>query len=206
MSSLTENAITKPRAPDERRQRIAEAAARSISRRGIDGLRVERVASEVGVSVSLLYYHYGDRNGLIKAAFEYASEQAPSTALRVAGDQRPGYDVIVDALLSELDDDPDVREAAIVWGEVSARAAVDADLRPSVNSITREWAEAVAKVIERGIEDGSIREVEDTMMLAQRLVILVDGLCARWLSEALTTAEARILLMDALRNNLAPAG
>lgn len=206
MSSLIENAITKPRAPDERRQRIAEAAARSISHRGIDGLRVEQIAAEVGVSVSLLYYHYGDRNGLIKAAFEFASEQAPSTALRVAADERCGYDTLVDALLSELDDDPTVREAAIVWGEVNARAAVDPDLRPNVNSITREWALTVARVIERGIADGSIREVEDTMMLAQRLVILVDGLCARWLSEALTTAEARALLMSALRDSLAPRG
>lgn len=187
-----------------RRQQIAEVAARSIARQGIDGLRVEQVAAELGVSVALLYYHYGDRNGLVKAAFEYASEQAPSTALRVVGDERPGYDVLVDALLAELDEDPAVRDAAIVWGEVSARAAVDPDLRASVNAITHEWAETVAAVIERGVADGSIRAMKDPLMLAQRLVILVDGLVGRWLAEALTLDEAREVLRCALREDLPP--
>jgi AcrR family transcriptional regulator len=191
-------------ASDERRQAIVEAAARSIARHGIAGLRVQQVAAEAGVSVALLYYHYGDRNGLVKAAFEYASEQAPSTALRVAADSRSGYQALETALLAELDDDPVVRDAAIVWGEVSARAAVDPDFRPIVATITRAWAVTVAGVIERGMGDGSIRDVGDPGALAQRVITLVDGLCVRWLAGALTLDEARELLRSALRDNLLP--
>jgi AcrR family transcriptional regulator len=156
------------------------------------------------VSVALLYYHYGDRNGLVKAAFEYASEQAPSTALRVAADSSSGYQTLETALLSELDDSPVVRDAAIVWGEVSARAAVDPDFRPIVATITQAWAATVAEVIERGMGDGSIRDVGDPSALAQRVITLVDGLCVRWLAGALTLSEARELLRSALRDNLLP--
>lgn len=191
---------------DGRRQAIVEAAARSIARHGIAGLRVQQVAAEAGVSVALLYYHYGDRTGLVKAAFEYASERAPSTALRVAADSGSGYQALEAALLAELDDEPVVRDAAIVWGEVSARAAVDPDFRPIVATITRAWAATVADVIERGMEDGSIRAVAASSEMAQRVITLVDGLCARWLAGALTLAEARELLRSALRDNLLPRG
>lgn len=195
-----------PSPPDGRRQAIVEAAARSIARYGIAGLRVQQVAVEAGVSVALLYYHYGDRTGLVKAAFEYASEKAPSTALRVAADSRSGYQALEAALLAELDDEPAVRDAAIVWGEVSARAAVDSEFRPIVATITRAWAATVADVIERGMEDGSIRAVAGSSEMAQRVITLVDGLCARWLAGALTLAEARELLRSALRDNLLPRG
>lgn len=187
-----------------RRQAIVEAAARSIARDGIAGLRVQQIAAEAEVSVALIYYHYGDRNGLIKAAFEHASEQAPSTALRVAADSRRGYEVLEATMLAELDDDPAVRDAAIVWGEVSARAAVDPDLRPIVARITRDWAATVAGVIERGIADGSIRAVDEPGEIAQRVITLVDGLCVRWLAGALTLDEARRLLRGALRDVLHP--
>jgi AcrR family transcriptional regulator len=193
-----------PPPADARRQAIVEAASRSIARHGIAGLRVQQVAAEAGVSVALLYYHYGDRNGLVKAAFEYASEQAPSTALRVAADSGSGYQTLETALLSELDDSPVVRDAAIVWGEVSARAAVDPDFRPIVAAITQAWAATVAEVIERGMGDGSIRDVGDPSALAQRVITLVDGLCVRWLAGALTLSEARELLRSALRDNLLP--
>jgi AcrR family transcriptional regulator len=53
----------------ETRNKIRAAAARTIARRGIRGLRVEEVAAPAGVATSLLYYHFRSRSGLVNAAF-----------------------------------------------------------------------------------------------------------------------------------------
>lgn len=189
---------------DNRRSRILAAAAHAIAHHGIAGMRVEDVAADAGVSTPLLYYHFGNRTGLVNAAFEFASDQAPSTSLRIASDTRTGYQALEDALLAELDDDAAVREYAIVWGDVSAAAVFDADLRPAVGRVTSEWQGTVAGAIERGIADGSIRGDVDPDPVAELLIVLVDGFCVRWLSDSLELDRARDLLRLALEQ-LRPA-
>ena len=181
-----------------KRRRILAAAAQAIARSGIAGMRVEEVAADADVSTPLLYYHFGNRTGLVNAAFEFASEQAPSTSLRVASDTRSGYEAVEDALLAELDDDATVRDYAIVWGDVSAAAVFDAELRPAVRRVTRDWHATVAGALERGIADGSIRDDVDADAVAELLIVLVDGFCVRWLSDSLDLERARNLLRGAL--------
>lgn len=180
------------------RRRILAVAAKAIARDGISGLRVEEVAAAAGVSTPLLYYHFGSRPGLVNAAFEFASEQAPSTALRVASDSRSGYEALEDALLAELDDSAHVRDYAIVWGEVSAAAVFDEDLRPAVRRVSDGWRDTVAGAIERGIADGSIRDDIEPDAAAELLIVLVDGFCVRWLAGSLDLSRARDLLRFAL--------
>jgi AcrR family transcriptional regulator len=159
---------------------------------------VEEVAAAAGVSTPLLYYHFGSRFGLVNAAFEYASEQAPSTALRVASDNRTGYKALEDALLAELDDSAHVRDYAIVWGDVSCAAVFDDDLRPAVRRVTDAWRDTVAGALKRGISDGSIRGDIDPDDAAELLIVLVDGFCVRWLAGSMELARARELLQFAI--------
>jgi AcrR family transcriptional regulator len=182
----------------ETRARILAVAAKTIARGGIAALRVEEVAEAADVSPALLYYHFKSRSGLVNAAFEYASEKAPSTALRVASDGRSGYEALESALLAELDDRPSVRDYAIVWGEVSALAVFEDDLRPSVRRINHAWRATVAGAIERGIADGSIRSDIDSEEAAELLIVLVDGFSVRWLAGSLELTRARELMRRAL--------
>jgi AcrR family transcriptional regulator len=170
-----------------------------IARHGISGLRVEEVAAEAGVSTALLYYHFHSRAGLVEAAFEMASERAPSTALRVASDGRSGYEALEGALLAELDPKPSVRAYAIVWGEATTRAVFDDELRPRVRALTHAWGQTVAGAIARGIEDGSISADVVPEDAADVLIGLVDGFSARWLSGSLELERAQDLLRIAVR-------
>lgn len=169
-----------------------------IARNGISGLRVDEVAAAAEVSTPLLYYHFGSRSGLVNAAFEFASKNMPSAALRVPPDRGSGYEALESALLAELDDRPGVRDYAIVWSEVSAAAVFERDLRPSVRTSTQCWQANVAQTIERGIADGSIRGDVDPHEAAELLIVLVDGLCTRWLVGSLEPSRARELLRRAL--------
>jgi AcrR family transcriptional regulator len=180
------------------RERILAATSELIARHGINGLRFEEVADQASVSRALLYYHFGNRTGLVNAAFEYASEQAPSTILRTTSEGRSGFDSLVEGLLAELEEDPAVRDHAVVWGEVGAAAVFDEELRPGMRRVTRRWATTVQEAIERGIADGSIRNDLDPKAAAQLLVILVDGLGIWWLAGSLELEETRDLLRSAL--------
>jgi AcrR family transcriptional regulator len=187
-------------APLERREAILVAAARLIAKRGVRGLRVEEVASEAGVSPPLLYYHFASRSGLIRAALEHASDQAPSAALRHAPGEGggDGFSAVRTALLAELDDDRTVRENAVVWGEVSASAVFEPALREDVRRVSHEWCTTVAAGIRRGVEDGSITTETDPEEVSQILITLVDGLCTRWLAGAIERERARELLDGAI--------
>lgn len=192
--------------PAERGNRgaIVRATASAIAERGVRGLRIEEVAAAAGVSPALLYYHFENRAGLVRAALEYASEKAPSSSLRDPVDGGTGLAKLESALLAELADEEEVREAAVVWGEVSASAVFDDELREDVRRVTEEWRIYVADAIRAGVADGSIRADLDPDATADVLISLVDGLIARWLSGAIAHRRARGLLRDALRDALAP--
>jgi AcrR family transcriptional regulator len=165
-----------------------------IARHGIHGLRVEEVAEQAGVATSLLYYYFKDRSGLIREAFEYASEKAPSTALRLASDTRSGYEALEAALLAELDDDSEQRNYAIVWGEACTVAVFEPELRATAQRITRSWQATVAGGISRGVSDGSIRPDIDPETTADLLITLIEGLSVRWLAGTMELEAARELL------------
>ena len=188
--------------PRENREEIVEAAARMIARKGVRGMRVEEVAEAARVSPALLYYHFESRAGLVRAALEHASEQAPSTALRSSIGGTSGSAALVAALLAEHGDDEAVREAAIVWGEVSASAVFDPELRGAVRTVTEEWRAEVTNAIVTGIADGSIDAALDANTAADMLTTLVDGLCARWLSGAIERDDARRLLRETLKRSI----
>jgi AcrR family transcriptional regulator len=187
----------------ERREAILVAAARVIARSGVRGLRVEEVASEAGVSPPLLYYHFASRQGLIRAALERASDKAPSAALRAEPGGRTGYEAVEAALLAELDEERTVRDNAIVWGEVSATAVFEPELREDVKRVTDAWSATVADAVRRGMEDGSVRPGVDADRAAEVMITLVDGLCNRWLAGAMERERARELLVATLRETLA---
>lgn len=189
-----------------RREAILDAAARLIARRGVRGLRVEEVATEAGVSPPLLYYHFESRAGLVRATLEHAGERAPSIALRAPSPDVTGREALERALLAELDDEPSVRDSAVVWGEVTATAVFEEELRDDVRAAAESWRDMVGETIRRGMEDGSIAPDVDPAVAAEILITLVDGLCNRWLADALSRERAQALLEAAIERTLPRPG
>ena len=180
----------------DNREAILVAATSVIARSGVRGLRVEEVAGEAGVSPGLLYYHFDSRAGLIAATLERAAARAPSARITEADGSDPGLEVVRAALLAELDASAEVRDNAVVWGEISATAVFDSAVREGLVHAWANWRDAVAAGIEAGIGDGSVRPDVDPVRAADRLISLVDGLCTRWLSQTLDRSRALELLEE----------
>ncbi|MET8759884.1 helix-turn-helix domain-containing protein [Lentzea sp. NPDC004782] len=72
----------------ERRTQLLEAAVRVIAQDDVRGLRVEKLTAEAGVSTALIYYHFKDRAGILRAALEHVNDCARSYTEPSAGDPR----------------------------------------------------------------------------------------------------------------------
>lgn len=181
----------------DRKTAILDAAISTIARRGVRGLRVEEVAREAGVAVSLLYYHFKTRDGLIRAALDHANERAAAVAPPEAA---TGYAALERTLLAEFDDE--ARETSIVWGEVLASAVFEPAVRDQLSAAEAGWVALVADRIRSAQADGSARADREPEAVAERLTALVDGLSWRWLAGLYEQERAVALLRDGLASEL----
>jgi AcrR family transcriptional regulator len=184
------------------RTALLDAACRSIARKGLRGLRVEEVAGDAGVAPSLIYYHFGDRATLLRSALEHVGEKAATYT--EADHDASGREALLESLVAEIQDDPEIRENSAAWGEFRDLAVFDHSLRPSVTRSTRRWIDDVARLILRGQEDGSIPAGLAPEEAAQQLTAMTEGLSTRWLAGLLSTEDARGGLREAIERYLGP--
>ncbi len=187
----------------DRQVLILEAAIRVIARRGVRGLRVEELSAEAGVSTALIYYHFGDRAGLLRRTLEFVNDRAR----RYTDDSSKGEPraALEHALMLELQDVPPGRENSIAWGELRASAIFEPDLQEQMRTSTRQWINDIAELVER-TQSGPVTAVDlDPMDTTERLTALVEGLSERWLSGSITLERARDLLRGAIAAELGEA-
>jgi AcrR family transcriptional regulator len=172
-----------------KRDAILEASAKAIAERGVRGLRVNDVAEYAGVSTSLLYYHFDDRDGLLRAALFYVNDRAIASRMRADVPGATERDRIVNQLLIEFGDDPDIVENARAWHELRASAIYEEALRTPMIEATRLWHADIAAGIRRAQEAGEVSADLDADDVALALTIFMEGLDGRWLSGDRSTEE-----------------
>jgi AcrR family transcriptional regulator len=191
-----------------KRDLILQAAVGMIAQSGVRGLRVEEIAAKAGASTGLIYYHFKDRAGLLRATLDYISDRADrytAQALAAAGsDRRNPRSELEQTLLLELQDDDEIRENSTAWGELRASAIFDTDLRDQLESATAAWVAEMAERVALAQEAGQAREGVEPEDVAERLTALVEGLSERWLSGSLGLERARDLLRGAIVAELGP--
>ena len=178
----------------DRRTALLDAAVAEIARSGTRGLRVEAVAKTAGVSTALIYHHFGDRSTLLLNALRHIGAKADGYARPHGG---TGRDMVVRMLLGEIQGEPLVRVNSAAWGELRGEATFDASLQPLLAQLTQDWADEVAALILTGHNDGSILKGQDANDLAVQLTAMVEGVSGRWLTDQLTTTQARAHVLAA---------
>lgn len=139
-----------------KRDAILEASARAIAERGVRGLRVSDVAEYAGVSTSLLYYHFTDRDGLLCAALFYVNDRAIASRMRADVPGATERDRVLNQLLVEFGDEPDIVENARAWHELRASAIYEEALRAPMIEATRLWHADIAAGVRRAQEAGEV--------------------------------------------------
>ena len=196
----------------DRRTTILEAATRMIAQAGVRGLRVEQVAEQAGVSTALIYYHFGDRAGLLRQTLAFIYERADRYTAPGPG-ATDAHTALERVLLLELQDDEAVRENSTAWGELRSTAIFETDLREQLLDATRQWIDDITQLVEKALADradvaGPVDAASrvDAAAIAERLTALVEGLSERWLSGSIELDRARQMLREAIAVELAAAG
>jgi AcrR family transcriptional regulator len=189
-----------------KRDLILHAAVGMIAQNGVRGLRVEEIAAKAGASTGLIYYHFKDRAGLLRATLDYISERAERhTAEAVAASRSDDpREALEQVLQLELQDTDEIRENSTAWSELRASAVFETDLREQLQEATRQWVQETAERIEAARDAGQAWAGVDARAAAFRLTSLVEGLSERWLSGSVTLERARELLHGAIDVELGP--
>lgn len=172
----------------DRRTKLMNAAIKQIARKGTRGLRIEDVARAARVSPALIYHHFGDRATLLQSALEYIGTRANEYTRPHQG---TGRDMVLSALLDEIQDDDAVRTNSAAWSELRDTAIFDHALRTTIAALTERWVDDIANLIHVGQQDGSIDLKVDRQAAAIRLSAFVEGISARWLTGQVTATGAR---------------
>lgn len=174
------------------RERILDACERTIAESGLRGFRMTAVAREAGVSIGLLSYHFGDRDGLLQAALDRVNEGTAQRAALNTSSLTPLAEL--EALLcSEFGEESHVRAGSIVWNELRAAAVFAPSQAAALGRSTLAWQTEVERLSKSAFPGTNS---EATALL---LTSLVEGLSGRWLTGQIDVTEAHASLRNALK-------
>ena|ERR1700754_3157880 len=125
------------------RRRLIEAAHQEFAAHGIAGARVDRIAAAAGANKALIYFHFGNKEGLFTAVFERIVSQAMIEAPFDA-DDIPGY---AGRLFDISQAHPEVLRL-VTWHRLE-RAATDPPMK-AVLAANQSKIDAIAKAQEAG--------------------------------------------------------
>jgi AcrR family transcriptional regulator len=63
------------RSPEASKRAILEAAERRLTEDGPDGVRVQRIAADLGMTDAALHYHFGNREALVEALMRFSAKR-----------------------------------------------------------------------------------------------------------------------------------
>lgn len=170
--------MTDDSAPTKRA--IMEATYDALCERGYGDLTIQAIADEFEKSKSLLYYHYDDKEALLADFLEYALEEFMAEIRLEEHEPVAQLELLIDLMLPETIDEERYR-VQIALLELRGQVPHTDVYRERYATIDRALTEQVASILERGVESGTIRDV-DVELEAELLVSAIVGMQTRRLT------------------------
>ena len=145
-SDPASEASTSAGAAGDRRTELAEAAYRLIAERGVEGMSMRALARTVGATTGLVSHHFVDRDDVVAAALDHATDVMQSRPVRLGS--RTPFDLLAAVL-------PTDAEAIENWRfSVAVRSAAlhDPELLQFDRRVATIWRENLPGLLE-GVAD-----------------------------------------------------
>jgi AcrR family transcriptional regulator len=158
--------------PEKTRANIIDIATAEFAERGLSGARVDRIAARTHTSKRMLYYYFGDKDGLYRAVLLAYYERLRNSEVEL--DLRHQSPLAALQALVEFTFDYHMKHADIVrlvMVENMQKGRHVAKL-PEVMPINTSVLDAVADICERGAREGSMRTGLDNFDLYTTIAAL----------------------------------
>ena len=181
---MAEDAVT--RKSDRTRTRLLDAARLEFAEKGLEGARVEAIATRAGLNKQLIYRYFGNKDALYARVLEDAY-----TRLR-AGDETLGpADMPPEAALRDLvvkvfDRAASMRDVAALVADENVQQGRHVQDSPTIRALHALLVERITQLLQRGEAAGAFRPGIDPV----RLFISILGLSSIFLTNAYTLSAA----------------
>lgn len=191
-------------APEERRAAIRAAAVAVALTEGLAAVTLRRVASETGVTASLVAHYEPSMDVLVGDTFTtIAGGEIAEVRAVVAAHPRP-----VDrlrALLTTVNDtarDP----VGAIWSDAWSLGRTNPEVAAAARVLMDDWQDIARSIVTDGVRDGSMR-ADDPERVGLLLFALVDAVNGYALVDYRTRAERQALVVATIAQavGLAPA-
>lgn len=160
------------RSVDVRRDEILTATVDLVDRLGLGAVRVGDVAAELGVSASLVFYHFGTKDGLVAEAFAHAVER---DLARIDKALAPDDPVDRLRLLLRLYGPTGKAGGWRVWIDAWALAQREPHIRTVLRRLDDRWEVALRQVVEDGVAS-DVFTCPEPAATVRRVAAMLDGL------------------------------
>lgn len=157
-----------------RREEILAATIEEIETTGLRTLRVADVADRLGLSPSLVIYHFVTKEALVAAAFAQAGENDLYRARRLAAGRKPARQRLGDVVRWYMPTGS--TRSWKIWIDGWSAGLFDPDVRSTFAALDLEWKTILAGLITDGIDTGEIRSDVVGEETATRILAYLDGL------------------------------
>lgn len=166
---------TKPqpkRDPDATRQRILSAAVKEFAAEGYSGARVDAICKRARANPRMIYHYFGDKDGLYVTVLEHVLSELRREELKLEVDHvapLTGMMQLFNFIHAHFGAHPEL--IPLLSGENLLRARF---LRRSVKApiVASPLIELIARLLERGVNEGDFRSGIDPLQLYVTMVAL----------------------------------
>jgi AcrR family transcriptional regulator len=156
-----------------RREELLTVTLEQVDKLGLAAIRVQDVANALGVSSSLVFYHFGTKDVLIAEAFAYAVEQDLAHLDAAVARGKDPLDRLRRVL--RLYGPTGKAQGWRLWIEAWALAQREPVIRKVLRRMDQRWGAVLREVLDDGVAHGAF-SCPDTEATVARVSALLDGL------------------------------
>jgi AcrR family transcriptional regulator len=155
------------------RERILDAATELFAQKGYAGTGVDQLAARSEIAKTAIYYHFGNKAGLLAATLERAANtwiEGIDQVSRQAGDWSSRLDNALAGMRTLLEEKP------WIFKLVHILAFEVADDKPDIRETLQSIVQRAREAIVAGLRDALGVEVPDAEGVAKVILVQLDGI------------------------------
>ncbi len=170
-SSRSKSLSNKPRQArdaEATKAQIIDAAEKEFAKHGLNGARTEAIAKRAGITTAMIYYYFESKEGLYKAVLQRPAIEMYQMLQQLNLDQLPAEEALKKAVRAAIAYEAAHPQRGMLWFQ-------EANQTQGKYFKQGNWQETFAhiiKVLERGMAEGSFRQLDPFMISMQ-----IAGVC-----------------------------